>query len=1005
MSNKSIDEKILINKLANKNILNFLNKNKNKIQNLSKKIINSSKQYKSKNSFDKLIHEFDLTSNEGVALMCLAEALLRIPDKETIDKLIEDKIPAGNWQNHISNEKDIFVNISSLAFLLTGKLVKENDLSIKLGFKRIIKKLSAPILRQAISKGINILAKQFVFAENIETAINNSKKIQSNRSYSFDMLGEAAITYEDSKKYLSAYEKAIIESGNSSQEIKNSISVKLSSLHPRYERSKIDLLQKELLPTMYNLVKLARDNHVDICFDAEEADRLNLSLFFFKEILNSNLIDENYSGFGFAIQAYQKRSFYVVKWLQSFLSSINKNCNVRLVKGAYWDTEIKIAQEKGLEDYPVFTKKFATDISYLACAHLLRESHNIFSQFATHNANTIAYIKNLFSGKDFEFQKLHGMGDEIYHYFQNEKKIHCRVYAPIGSYKDLLPYLVRRLLENSSNTSFVHKLNKTNNINDLIEFPFLKIQNIKKESIPKPANIFEDRKNSKGIDLTEEENIKKFNNLEIRNYYRAYSIINGQDIKTKNKKKILSPIDNKRIGEKFYISPNKIKDAAKLQEKFSFEWINTDLNKRCEIIEEFSHQLEIHTYDIVEICCNETGKTIANGVAEVREAVDFCRYYIVEAKKIFNKKILIGITGEKNEYFLRGKGLTFTISPWNFPIAIFTGQIVASLLAGNTVMAKPAEQASYCAYYVTKLLLKSGLPPSAISLLLGDGKQISNLALKQNSLKNILFTGSLGTAKLIEKNLNSKEYIPTFVAETGGLNCMIIDSSALAEHVVKDVISSGFDSAGQRCSACRVFCIDENIYLEILRLLKGAMETLSVGDPRNIDIDIGPVIDKESLINIKNYINKSKNKFSIKNKINKGNFIPPTIIEIKNLNSLKKEIFGPVVHILKYKSKNLKELCLSINSLGFGLTLGIHSRIDKNINDIVNFTDVGNIYINKNMIGAVVGVQPFGGYGKSGTGPKAGGPEYLKRLCLERSVSSNTTAIGGNTSLLNSTLE
>ena len=1001
-NNKYLDQKKLVMGEFHSLVSNFSQLNQTKINDVSLKIVKNAIEYKAASQFAKLIHEFSLTSNEGIVLMCLAEALLRIPDSTTINDLIEDKIPIGDWKKYIKNDKDLFVNISSIAFLLTGKIVEEKPDETKSILGKVVKNLSGPLLRNAIKKAINILAKQFVFEKDINSAIKYSDESKHSKyTFSFDMLGESAVTYEDSERYYKQYEDAIIATGKSKHPEKKSISIKLSSLHPRYERNKIELLQKELFPKVRKLTELGRENKVDICFDAEEADRLNLSLFIFKDIIESNLIDEEYHGFGFAVQAYQKRAFFVLDWLNDYLNKVNKKINIRLVKGAYWDSEIKIAQEQGFIDYPVFTKKFATDISYLACAHKLLENDNIFSQFATHNAYSIAYIKTLFENKEFEFQKLHGMGDEIYSYLEQDEKFRCRVYAPVGGYKDLLPYLVRRLLENGANTSFIHQLKSKNlDIDKLIQSPLDKIEKLDYDKIPKPLQIYPDRINSKGLDLSEENIIEKLNSVILKKEIFAFSIVDGKDLKSKDINDIISPQNGKIIGQKFFADNQIVENAINALKNYSSEWKKFPIEKKSEIFLNFANLIEENINEIIEIGAKESGKSIKNSIAEIREAVDFCRYYSKEAINIFKEQVLHGPTGELNKYKLIGKGLSLVISPWNFPVAIFIGQTVAALITGNVVLTKPAEQSSYAAYYIIKLLLKAGLPKEAIALVLGDGALIANKVLADPKLKNVIFTGSLVTAKIIQSNLQKKESIPTFIAETGGLNCMIVDSSALPEHVVKDVVLSGFDSAGQRCSACRILCVEENIYEKIKEILIGAMTTQSIGDPSVLATDIGPVIDKEALTNIKTHISKFDKVYQSKYIEKEGTFIPPTLIELDKITDLKNEIFGPVVHMIKYKANEIDKLVDDINELGFGLTLGIHSRIDKTINRIVARAEIGNIYINRNMIGAVVGVQPFGGYEKSGTGPKAGGPEYLKRLCHEQSISNNTASMGGNASLL-----
>ncbi len=984
-------------------ISNYLLYHEREIKETAKNIIESAKQYNSYNAFEKLMHEFDLSSSEGIVLMCLAEALLRIPDNKTINDLIEDKIPSGQWRDHIKNDNNIFVNISSIAFLMTGKILKKEELKETDIFMSVLKKISKPVLRSIIKQSINILAKQFIFEKDINRASELSSKLDGSiYAYSFDMLGEGARTYADSNRYFENYKNAINVIGKSSSKKRHSISIKLSALHPRYERNKLELLRKELLPKLIELIKLAKVFNLDICFDAEEADRLNLSLFLIENILDNNIISEDYSGFGIAVQAYQQRSIFVLKWLDNKLQALNKKMNVRLVKGAYWDTEIKLAQEKGLENYPVYTKKFITDLSYLKCAHILEKSKNIFPQFATHNAFTIAYVQKLFQAKQHEFQKLHGMGDEIYNHFKNNKNFSCRVYAPVGGYNDLLPYLVRRLLENGANTSFIHQLNKKNtDTNNLIQSPLLKLNKIENNQINKPEDIFLDRKNSAGVDLTEENNIILFTNLQNIHNVQACSIVNGKNYFTKIEKNIISPYSNSNIiGKVYYANENIVTLAIENLSSYCKEWKNSNIDKRVGIVNAFADLLENNYHMLVSCCVKEAGKTIQDSIDDIREAIDFCRYYAEESKKIFKDKNLPGPTGEKNIYKLKARGLTCVISPWNFPIAIFVGQLIAALVCGNVVLAKPAEQTSNLSYVIFNLLLKAGLPKNAAALILGRGEDIGPKIFYNKNLQNVVFTGSLETAKIIQKQLYERSDLINLIAETGGLNCLIADSSALTEHVVEDVINSAFNSAGQRCSACRILCIEENVYAKTLDMLKGAVDSLTISNPEFISTDVGPVIDFSAKEKILAHVNSFDKKYHSSEVHEKGNFVNPAIIEINNIDEINEEIFGPVLHVLSFSSKKLVELCNQINSLNYGLTLGIHSRINSVIETVINNTNVGNTYINRNIVGAVVGSQPFGGHHKSGTGPKAGGPEYLKKFCYEYSISNNIVAMGGNVELL-----
>ena len=1004
--NKFISQEKVLNEKIIPCIENFHTKYLSSIQELTTKIIESAKNYKTKNPFEKLIHEYDLSSKEGVVLMCLAEALLRIPDNQTIDDLIEDKIPSGKWKDHISNQKDLFVNISSIAFMFSGKIVERTEEHHSI-FHNLLKQMSEPVLRSAIKQGINILAKQFVFDQNIQQANHKAEKWPDKRfSFSFDMLGEAALTFVDADRYYQSYKKAILTTSQNNSK-GNSVSIKISALYPRYERNKLEDCIKELLPKIISLVELAQERNVDICFDAEEADRLNLSLILMEMLFEQKILNANYKGFGLAVQAYQKRAGSVIEFLNQTTLKYQRFINVRLVKGAYWDTEIKLAQESGSEDYPVFTKKFLTDLNYLYCAHLLKQSDYIFPQFATHNAFSIAYIYKLFMDKPYEFQKLHGMGDEIYSYFEKQENFRCRVYAPVGGYNDLLPYLVRRLLENGANTSFVHQLKKGGKtIGELIQSPFDKISHINKVEIPKPIDIFQpDRLNSKGIDLTEEKAIHQYSQ-EIKNYKnKACSIIDGVECPTLNKVlPIYKPYSNKElIGEVSFANEATVHQALKSLIAFSSVWKNTVVEKRVSIIEQFADQLELNTHELAYLCAIEAGKTIKDGIADVREAVDFCRYYSSMARDLFKIKTLPGPTGETNELHLKGKGLSLVISPWNFPVAIFVGQLVANLVCGNVTIAKPAEQTSLISFRVFQLLLDSGLPPQAASLILGKGEEVCPPILQNSLLENVVFTGSLETAKIIQNQLQQQRKIVSLIAETGGLNCLISDSSALTEHVVRDVINSSFNSAGQRCSACRILCIEKNVYAKTVQMLKGAMNCLTIGDPTKLSTDLSSVINEEAYDRINNHIVKFQKIFQPSSSLPDGGyFIKPTLIEIESINEVQEEIFGPVLHVVSYNSNEIKKLCEEINNLGFGLTLGIHSRIDHIINYVTKVCNIGNIYVNRNIVGAVVGVQPFGGQGLSGTGPKAGGPHYLSRLCHEHSISNNTTAMGGNASLLTS---
>ena len=976
------------------------------------------------NPIDSLLHEYKLNSKEGTILLCLAEALLRIPDKKTIDRLLEDKFTSVDWKDHTGFDKGIYVNASSWAFFLTGKILDKNEIEkqhLEGTYKSFLKRISEPIFRVAVKKTVMILANQFVFKPSIEEGVKYEGNAKyKNNLFSFDMLGEGARTKEDAEKYFIDYQKAIHHVGETTNkelsiQERNGVSIKLSALHSRYERNNFQALQLELLPKLIDLCLLARQYDIQLCIDAEENYRLILSLMLLDK-LSSNSQLKGWNGLGLAIQAYQKRAFYVIDWIDHIARRDSRVINVRLAKGAYWDNEIKMAQELGIDYYPVFTRKSLTDISWMACAlKLFTMQDNIFPQFATHNAHSIAFIEEFGKDKQFEFQLVYGMAEQINGYFnQQDKNTYpkCRIYAPVGAYEDLLPYLMRRLLENGANTSFINKLNDPKlTIEEIIDDPVNIVSNYSQFSNPKiplPTDIFlPERKNSKGYDLESEHTRLKVQNIfsQDHNYFMACSIVNGEDTK-ETSHQIYNPSNtDELLGEVSFANNNTIDQAVVSATKYFSHWKNVPIEEKVKIIQRYADLLEMNQERLLYICVKEAGKTIRDAINDIREAIDFCHYYCNEALKIFSKPVeLKGPTGEENKLFYEGKGVYFAISPWNFPVAIFLGQILAPLLAGNTLLAKPAEQTSVVSYELIKLLFKAGLPPGALQLLLGDGKKIADLVLNNVNLKGVVFTGSCQTANEIKKKLNNKdgEIIP-LTAETGGLNFMIVDSSALIEQVVDDVIESGFHSAGQRCSALRVLAVQDDIYDKTVAMLKGAIQEIKVGQPQDLASDVGPVIDQEAKNKIINHIKTfEKNILSqtIIQKELRGFYVAPTLIEISDLIKIKEEIFGPVVHIYKYQANQLETLVHDINQLNYGLTLGIQSRIENTINYIFNNANVGNIYINRNIVGAVVGLQPFGGRGLSGTGPKAGGPNYLLKFANEKVFTYNTTAAGGNASLL-----
>ena len=1014
--------------LVVKNLLDYLKPEYNKrllnIEDRANEIVEAvRKSIKSDSPVENLLQEYELNTKEGTVLLCLAEALLRIPDKKTMDRLLEDKFSSVDWKKHISADKGIFVNASSWAFFLTGNILDKkitDKTKLEETYKSLLKKSTEPIIRTAVKKAVTILARQFVFKPTIEEGMKftESEKYKKN-IFSFDMLGEGARTMEDAERYFQDYINSIHAVGkqlNNSSEIKytNGVSIKISALHPRYERNKSDDLEKELLPKLVKLCEISKQYNIQLCIDAEENYRLILSLKILDKLSsNQNLLGWN--GLGLAVQAYQKRAFYVIDWLDKLARRDNRVINVRLVKGAYWDSEIKLAQELGVPNYPVFTRKSLTDLSWMACAKkLFSLQKNIFPQFATHNAYSIAFVEEFGKDKIFEFQRIHGMADKIHEYFNrysSDNYQKCRIYAPVGEYNDLLPYLMRRLLENGANTSFVNKINDPKlDIKEISADPLDIIDQysqIPNPQISLPPDIYlPERKNSKGYDLDNEytrlqiENI--FSSIDLS--YKAFSIVKGIDVDDESRKVFNPSKLDQSLGYVAFASESTVRKSLEIASNYFSYWKNVEVESKVEIINKFADLLEANQEKLVKICVLEAGKTIKDSINDLREAIDFCYYYSSEAIRVFkDPTILKGPTGEKNKLVYEGKGVIFAISPWNFPIAIFTGQIVSALLAGNTVIAKPAEKTSIIAYEIVKLFLKAGLPLGSLQLLIGKGGNIGQIVLNDTRIKGVVFTGSCETAKKIQNDLVKREgEIIPFMAETGGLNFMIIDSSALTEQVVDDAIESGFNAAGQRCSALRILAIQDEVYDKTLKMLIGATKKIKIGLPNLLSTDIGPVIDQEAKDRINNHVKSFKSKVLSQSPLEskyQGYYVTPTIIEIESLNEVKEEIFGPVIHVYKYKSNEIEKLISDINKMNYGLTLGIQSRIENTINYIFNNANIGNIYINRNIVGAVVGVQPFGGRGLSGTGPKAGGPNYLLKFANEKSYSYNTTAAGGNATL------
>ena len=940
---------------------------------------------------DALMHEFSLSSEEGVALMCLAEALLRIPDKATRNKLIADKLSDGNWKKHLNNSPSLFVNAAAWGLLITGKLTTQtSEQSLGAALNRLLGKGGEPLIRKGVDYAMRLLGKQFVTGQTIEEALQNGKEREKmGYRYSFDMLGEAAYTQADADRYYNDYVQAIHAIGKDAagQGVYegNGISVKLSAIHPRYSRAQHGRVMGELLPRLKELYLLGKKYNIGINIDAEEANRLELSLDLMEALVSDPDL-AGYKGIGFVVQAYQKRCPFVIDYLIDLARRNNQKLMIRLVKGAYWDSEIKWAQVDGLNGYPVYTRKVHTDISYLACARkLLSAQDAVFPQFATHNAYTLAAIYQMGKGKDFEHQCLHGMGETLYDQVVGPQNLgrRVRIYAPVGTHETLLAYLVRRLLENGANSSFVSQIvDEKISIDQLIRSPFDTIaeQGIHLHAaLPLPRDLYgKGRLNSQGFDLSNENVLQQLQqelNRAAAQQFQTASVVNGKSRPVGAGQQVRNPADHSDV-----VGSVSFADAALAQEAVAAAvaaqaaWNGTPAAERASCLRRFADLLERHAPALMMLAVREAGKTLNNAIAEVREAVDFCRYYADEAEHTLPQGS-------------QGVGTIVAISPWNFPLAIFTGEVVAALAAGNTVVAKPAEQTSLIAGYAVSLMHEAGIPTSALQLVLGAG-DVGAALTQDPRIGGVIFTGSTEVARLINQTLAKRDDSPVLIAETGGQNAMIVDSTALAEQVCADVLNSAFDSAGQRCSALRILCVQEDVADHMVKMIKGAMDELVVGNPIALDTDIGPVIDTEAQQNLLVHINrmkgiaKSYHEIRPSENVNPDNatFVAPIMFELNGLGELQREVFGPVLHVVRYPADGLDKLIDQINGKGYALTHGVHSRIDGTVEHIRSRIESGNVYVNRNIVGAVVGVQPFGGHGLSGTGPKAGGSFYLQRL-------------------------
>ncbi|MBV7265248.1 bifunctional proline dehydrogenase/L-glutamate gamma-semialdehyde dehydrogenase PutA [Erythrobacter ani] len=978
---------------------------------------------------DAFLQQFGLDTEEGIALMCLAEALLRVPDHETADALIRDKIGEIEWGEHLGESSSTFVNAATFSLMLTGEVLEQPDehqRGMGSTLKRAMNRMGEPVIRTATLQAMKILGGQFVFGRTIEEALKRAAPERAKGlTHSFDMLGEAAMTYPDAARYARAYEGAL---DRLAKEAKGGIgpspgiSVKLSALHPKYDFFHAEKARAEIVPIVKALAIKARDANIHFTIDAEEAERLELSL----DIIETLVADDElfaradgsrWEGFGLAVQAYQKRGVPLCDWVAKLARRHGRKLFVRLVKGAYWDSEIKISQVGGYDDYPVFTRKIATDVSYLACAARLFEHDDVIRPaFATHNAYTVAAVKQMSAGRAFEFQRLHGMGEEVYealHKLEGNSPTPVRIYAPVGGHKELLAYLVRRLLENGANTSFVNRMGDADvPAEELVGDPVSELAALspyRNPAIPLPEDIFGERLNSAGIDLSDP---LVLGPLQARLSELAQQSWSAEPTFPSDEPGEIAPITSPQdtrieVGTRRDTTPAEVEDAITRAMAIQPGWDALGGEKRALLLEEAADLFEDHAPEFLSLCQREAGKTLLDAVLELREAVDFLRFYAGEARRQFSQPMpLPGPTGEENTLSLHGRGVFATISPWNFPLAIFIGMASAALAAGNTVVTKPAEQTPLIAALAVKLCHQAGIPPEALQLLPGAG-EVGQAITSDPRIAGVAFTGSTETARLINQALAAREGpIATLIAETGGQNAMIVDSSALPEQVVRDVVASSFQSAGQRCSALRVLYLQDDIADEMLEMIRGGFEALTVGDPADLATDVGPVIDPDAQAALERHVARRQQndrtvwRLDLDGSTANGCFVAPTIIELDSILDLRRENFGPVLHVVRYASENLGQVIADINATGYGLTLGLHSRIAATRKFVQARAKVGNFYVNRNQIGAIVESQPFGGEALSGTGPKAGGPHYLARFATERVTCIDTTAAGGNASLL-----
>ncbi len=946
-------------------------------------------------SVEAFLQEYGLSSKEGVSVMCLAEALLRIPDRKTADKLIDSTFDGANWNDHLGKSSSFFVNASSWGLLLTGKALDygvSDDGEPEGVFGKLVHGVSEPVVRSSLKAAMKIVASQFVMGEDTKEALKKAKSFEKQGyMFSYDMLGEGARSAAQAERYYASYKKAIEDVAKSAKSGGHlfempSVSIKLTALHPRYEMAQNERVMTELLPKVRELVLLAKSKNIAVSIDAEEASRLDIELELYAALFQDEALAD-YEGLGFVLQAYQKRAIHVIDFLGDLSRKTGKRMPVRLVKGAYWDTEIKMAQVEGLEGYPVFTTKAHSDVAYLACAKkMLDKPEQFYPQFATHNALTIAAVRHMAKGaggeQPYEFQRLHGMGEKLYESVVDAAP--CRIYAPIGEHKDLLAYLIRRLLENGANSSFVHvMMDKNVSIDKVLRDPIAESRKSDASMLKLPKNLYGNhRVNSMGFDTGYRTQLAQ---LEAgRTQWNA-------DSWKQPRPTSIAALDG-------MMATAKTAQTA---------WDKRPVAERRAILENAADAMENASAELMTLLAHEAGKTIGDAIAEVREAVDFLRYYGAKATELFHPQNLDGPTGEQNIYQLQGRGVFVCVSPWNFPFAIFMGQVAAALVAGNGVMAKPAEQTPKIALRAVEMLHEADIPEELLQLVFGDGANVGAALVAHPDVAGVAFTGSTNTARHINRALAAKDgAIVPLIAETGGQNCMMVGSSALLEQAVDDIVYSAFGSAGQRCSALRVLYVHEAIADNLITLIKGAMDELKLGNPYDVSTDIGPVIDQGAYDMLQNHASKldTADWAQKLHRCHPSKDVPllfePRLYEIDDINRLQGEVFGPILHVIRYKGTEEYQVIDKINSTGYGLTFGIHTRIPDFYEKVVEGAHVGNAYINRSMTGAVVGVQPFGGEGLSGTGPKAGGPYYLLRFASEKVISTNTAAIGGNIELL-----